>query len=187
MTPFEAIALRVFRPARDHATVRELREFDEVLSAAAVEWPRKLDEAERLAQEYPRPNSRASAITILMTPLSAHVASNQLQFMIPQVAESLARARACIGALAIARWRVDHSGSLPPAMRNLEPTYLTAPLIDPYVGAELKYVSDGGTFKVYSVGKNRQDDGGKWDQRSDLVFTRRGDPLDVGVAVRPSP
>ena len=187
MTPFEAIALRLSRPARDHATVRELREFDEVLSAAAVAWPRKLDEAERVGQEYPRPNSRGSALAFLVAPLSAHVASNQLQFMIPQAAESLAKTRACIAALAIARWRSDHSGTLPRSLRDLGREYLKAPLVDPYTGAELKYATEGGTFKVYSVGKNRQDDGGVWDQRSDLQFTRRGDPLDVGVVVRPSP
>lgn len=186
MTPFEAIAIRVSRPARDHATVRELREFDEALAAATVSWPQKLDEIARLGHEYPRPTSRAAALAILMTPLSAHVASNQLQFMIPQVAESLAKTRACIGALAIARWRADHAGSLPSSMHDLGREYLSGPLDDPYTGAGLKYATDGGSFKVYSVGKNRQDDGGVWEQRSDLQFTRRGDPLDLGIAVRPS-
>ena len=187
MTPFEAIARRLSRPARDHATVRELREFDQVLSAAAVAWPRKLDEAERVGQEYPRPNSRGSAIASLINPLSAHVASNQLQFIMPQVAESLAKTRASIVALGIARWRADHPGALPSSLQDLPRAYLSRPLADPYTGGELRYRADDGQFKVYSVGKNRQDDGGVWDQRSDLQFSRRGDPLDVGIVVRPSP
>jgi len=187
MTPFEAIGLRLLRPARDHATVRELREFDDVLSAASVAWPQKLDEAARLERAYPRPNSRGNVIAILVNPLSVHVASNQLQFMLPQAAESLARARASVGAIAVARWRADHGGSLPSSLRDLGRAYLAGPLVDPYSGAELKYVTGADGYKIYSVSKNRQDDGGAWEQRSDLQFSRRGDPLDVGIAVRELP
>jgi hypothetical protein len=36
---------------------------------------------------------------------------------------------------------------------------------------------------VYSIGANRQDDGGVWEQHSDLQLSRRGNPLDIGIAV----
>jgi len=36
---------------------------------------------------------------------------------------------------------------------------------------------------VYSVGFNRLDDGGLWDQQSDLQLSRRGNPPDIGIAV----
>jgi hypothetical protein len=187
MTPFEAIALRLSRPLRDHAIVKELAEFDEVLARAAAPWPQKLDEAARLERKYPRPNSRGSAVTNILNPFGTHAANSQLRFMIPVAAESLARARASIGAIAIARWRADHGGALPASLDELVPAYVSTRLIDPYSGAGLKYTSHAGGYRVYSVGRNRTDDGGKWDQSSDLQWARRGDPLDVGIAVISSP
>ena len=83
-------------------------------------------------------------------------------------AEALARARASAGALAIARYQRAHAGALPGSLSELVPAYLAAPLVDPYTGRELKYLRDGAKYKVYGVGLNRQDDGGVWDQRSDL-------------------
>jgi hypothetical protein len=184
ITPFEAIAIRLSRPARDHRTVSELHEFDEVLAAAAAPWPQKIDEAARLERKYPRASSRGGAVMNIVNPFVAHAANRDLQFFLPNVAESLARTRASIGAVAVARWRDDHGGALPASLHDLVPSYVAALLIDPYSGQELKYtiVKDTG-YKVYSVGRNRKDDGGSWEQTSDLQWARRGDPLDIGIAV----
>jgi len=217
LTPFTALAMRLSRPARDHATVRELREFDEVIEAAKAPWPQKLDEAARLARKYPRPRSRGLGVTNIASLFALHVANSQMQFHVPSIAESLARTRASIGALAVARWRADHGGALPASLHDLVPSYVSAPLMDPYTGGELKYVigrperpapqaperpapqtperpaargperpaPDG--YKVYSVGANRKDDGGRWEQSSDLQWARRGEPFDIGIAVTASP
>jgi hypothetical protein len=115
--------------------------------------------------------------------MGAHRATASLSTAIPRDAEALARARASVGAVAAARYRQTHQGTSPATLQDLIPEYLSAPLIDPYSGRELKYVQDARTYKVYSVGINRQDDGGKWDQNSDLQFSRRGNPLDIGIAV----
>jgi hypothetical protein len=40
---------------------------------------------------------------------------------------------------------------------------------------------------VYSVGSNREDDVGEWEQYSDLQLSRRGNPLDIGIVARPWP
>jgi hypothetical protein len=61
---------------------------------------------------------------------------------------------------------------------------MAAPLIDPYSGAELKHQCDGSGFTVYSVGANRKDDGGTWEQHSDLQLSRRGNPPDIGIVVK---
>lgn len=189
ITPFEAIAWRLSRPARDHRTVSELHEFDDVLAAAAAPWPQKIDEAGRLEGKYPRARSRGGAVTNILNPFGAgaHVASGQFQFVVTNAAESLARTRASIGAVAVARWRAAHAGALPPSWKDLVPSYIAAPLIDPYSGQELKYVIGGTGYKVYSVGRNRKDDGGNWEQTSDLQWARRGDPLDMGIAVTAPP
>lgn len=205
ITPFEAIVWRLSRPARDHRTLSELREFDEVLAAAAAPWPQKIDAAAGLEKKYPRVRSRSAAVMNIANPFGAHVASGHLQFVLPNFAESLARTRASIGAVAVARWRADHGGVLPASLHDLVPAYVAAPLIDPYSAQELKYVTGGPEraalqhaigepdspalrgYKVYSVGRNRKDDGGSWERTSDLQWARRGDPLDIGIAVTTPP
>jgi hypothetical protein len=72
---------------------------------------------------------------------------------------------------------------LPAALQDLQSDYLSRSPIDPYTGKPLIYRQDGKSFKVYSVGINRKDDGGVWDPPSDLQSSRRGNPLDVGIAV----
>lgn len=187
ITPVEAIGVRLSRPARDHVTVSELREFDEVIDASKLPWPQKLDAAAKLDQKYPRRSRRGGVVSALMRPLGPHAANNALQFSIAGAAESLAQTRASIGAVAVARWRAAHAGALPASLNDLIPAYLASPLIDPYTGTELRYVSDGRSCKIYSVGKNRKDDGGTWEQHSDLQTARRGDPLDIGIAVTTLP
>jgi hypothetical protein len=187
MTPFQAIGMRLLRPARDHAAIVQLRQFDEAISAAKQPWPRPLDEAARLDRTFPRTSNRGSLVSTVVGGVGRNVANGQLQFYANSVAETLARTNASIGALAIARWRTDHGGAVPASLRDLGPKYVSVPLVDPYSGGELKYIADAQGYRVYSVGSNRQDDGGVWEQRSDLQVSRRGDPLDVGIAVRESP
>ncbi len=193
ITPLEAIAMRLSRPAREHATVSELREFDEVIEASKLPWPRKLDAPARLRRKYPR--VRRTTVANVVNPFPGHFATGQLEFLVPVAAESLARTRASVGAVAVARWRADHAGALPASLHDLVPSYISAPLVDPYTGQEFKYVIGGPEraalqgvgYRVYSVGANRKDDGGKWEQSSDLQWARRGEPLDVGIAVTTLP
>ncbi len=183
MTPLQAIAIRLLRPASDHAAVSELHEFDEAMDAVSHPWPQKLDAVRALDRKYPRPSNRGSVVPMFVRAMGRHAAINSLQIYADGVAETLARTRATIGALAVARWRADHGGALPASLRELVPSYVSAPLLDPYTGDELKYVIKGDRYKVYSVGANRTDEGGVWDQTSDLQRSRRGNPLDIGIAV----
>lgn len=186
MTPVEAIARRLVRPLRDHRVLEELSEFDEALAVAKLPWPQTIDDAASFVSNHRAqrsPSSRRGLVESLTRPLGAHVASAVITSSFEAVAESLARARASIGALAIARYKHDHNGESPAALGQLVPTYLPAPLTDPYTGTELRYWRDCGGFKVYSVGINRTDEGGKWEQHSDLQQSRRGNPADVGIEV----
>jgi hypothetical protein len=187
MTPFEAIGARLLRPARDHVAVSEIREFDEVIDAVKLPWPQKLDAARRLDTKYPRRSNRGSVVSALARPLGPHAANSILQLHVNIVADGLARTRAGIAALGVARWRADHGGALPSSLTVLIPQYVPTMPVDPYSGGDLRYVSRGDSYKVYSLGTNRRDDGGNWEQRSDLQPARRGDPLDIGIAVISSP
>lgn len=186
ISPVEAIARRLVRPLRDHRVVEELGEFGDALDVAKRPWPQTIDEAASFVSSH-RGNrslsSRRSLLESLTRPLGAHVASGVMTSYFEAIVEMLARARASIGVLAVARFQHDHNGDSPVALDKLVPTYLPAPLIDPYTGTELRYWRDCGGFKVYSVGINRKDDGGKWEQHSDLQQSRRGNPADVGSEV----
>jgi hypothetical protein len=72
---------------------------------------------------------------------------------------------------------------MPDTLRKLVPEYLPVPLIDPFTGAELKYRHGATSYKIYSVGADRKDNGGVWEQHSDLQLSRRGNPPDIGIAV----
>jgi hypothetical protein len=186
MTPIEGIARMITRPLRDHRARAEIREFDEAIEAVQQPWPARLDATAGLARKYPStrsPSRRPGLLDALTRTMGSHEATASLSTAIPRDAEALARARASVGAVAVARYRQARQGGLPTALQDLVPEYLSAPLIDPYSGKELKYVHDATSYKVYSVGINRQDDGGKWDQNSDLQFSRRGNPPDIGISV----
>jgi hypothetical protein len=186
MTPLQAVATRAVRPLRDHRLVEELNEFDAALAIAKRPWPAKLDaiaEFGRTHQSQRSQSVRRGLLDTLSRPLGAHVASNALTGYIGGMTETLARNRASATALAVARYRRDHSDQCPETSRQLVPQYLPAPLMDPYSGRELQYRCDGGGYLVYSVGANRKDDGGTWEQHSDLQWSRRGNPPDIGVAV----
>ena len=186
VNPLGAVAMRLARPMRDHSIVRELREFDEALLATSSPWPSKLDAATAITGKYryTRSQSRRRGFFARLTrPYDSHRAATALEGIVREAAETLARTRASAAAVAVARYRQAHDGTLPVSLQALIPEYLAAPLVDPYTGNELKYVHDGASYKVYGFGINRTDDGGRWDLNSDLQTSRRGDPPDVGIAV----
>jgi hypothetical protein len=191
ITPLEGIATRLTRALRDHRTLTELREFDEAAAAARQPWPARLDAVAALTAKYPSVRSgsmRPRLLDALTRPFGSHVSTASLSTVVAGVAETLARTRASVGTVAVARYRQAHHGALPASLGELIPEYLSSPLIDPYTDRELQYRrGDGSKYKVYSVGFNRRDDGGVWEQHSDLQSSRRGDPPDIGISVGPWP
>ena len=184
--PFGAILMRLAQPMQDHGSVAELREFDDALAAVQEPWPRKLEAATAVTAKYRYIRSqtrRPGLAERIMRPFGAHAASVTLEGLVTTAAESLAGARASVGAVAVARYSRAHDGTYPASLRVLVPEYLTEPLIDPYTGTDLKYLHNARSYKVYSVGINRKDDGGSWDDHSDLQESRRGNPPDIGIAV----
>jgi len=69
-------------------------------------------------------------------------------------------------ALALAAHCADHGG-YPLALAELAPHYLPTITKDLFNGNELRYESDGGSYKLWSVGRNLTDDGGN--ERTDVV------------------
>ena len=63
--------------------------------------------------------------------------------------------------LALRAYRLEH-GAYPPTLKSLVPNYLSAVPADPFGGGEpLRYKVIGKTYKLWSIGPDGRDDGGK--------------------------
>lgn len=104
-----------------------------------------------------------------------------LNSSIERAADCVAQLRAARTALAAERYRLAGTSALASPLAQLVPKYLPAVPSDPYDGQPLRYkkLSPKG-YVVYSLGRNRQDDGGipkppggKADGPYDLTFAVR--------------
>jgi hypothetical protein len=72
-----------------------------------------------------------------------------------------AHRRAALTALAVERYSLEHSGQLPETLAEIVPAYLSAIPSDPFDGKALRFRKFERGFVVYSVGQDREDNGGK--------------------------
>jgi hypothetical protein len=157
-------AFVVFRPLVTHALRRQFGPFEEALAVARQPWPGKLDSARALAQKYnvdlSRPPSRRTFIQWTADVITPSFGAWQLTYVLPVAGTNLAIRRTAIAALAIERFRRAHAGQGPPSLDALVPAFLAAVPLDPYDGTPLKYKLDADSYVVYSVDRDRADDGG---------------------------
>ncbi len=97
----------------------------------------------------PEPPEDVFAAYLAQT-IPAHWAIGQLELASQQV---------MLAELVIEAYRRDHD-TLPPDLASLVPHYLATAPRDPFTGRSLVYRVTGDGYRVYSVGPNRQDDGG---------------------------
>jgi len=107
-------------------------------------------------------------ITLLMTPA---VGSS-----FEATARSLASREALLAAIAAERFRLE-KGSFPTQLTDLVPAYLPQILLDPFDGRPLRLIASEKELTIYSIGRNKIDDGGSENQRS-------GFPEDIVIRVR---
>jgi len=72
-----------------------------------------------------------------------------------------ARRRAALVAVAVERYRLKRQGPLPENLVALVPEFLPQVPADPFDGQPLRYRKLSKGYVIYSVGRDRQDDGGK--------------------------
>jgi ABC-type transport system involved in multi-copper enzyme maturation permease subunit len=84
-----------------------------------------------------------------------------------------ARVRVLQSALAAERYSLE-KGKPPATLEALVPEFLPGAPLDPFSGTTLNLKPDGAALKIYSVGTDRVDDGGKMGNHSkgDIVFSR---------------
>jgi hypothetical protein len=127
---------------------------NEAIALADLEPPESLQRAERLdkiiEQETRRFPPRIICGMLLPSIFDATLQNARFE----------ARRRAALVAIFVERHRLAHQGVLPEGLDKLVPEFLKAVPTDPFDGKPLRYLRRPTGYVVYSVGVNRQDDGG---------------------------
>jgi hypothetical protein len=159
------------RPFAMHALSRQLDEFSALLAAADAPWPDRIDRTVEVGGYPTAPPQRDPRVL--------------LRGFIEFEADRLAMIRCSRIAVAMERYRAEH-GSYASRLDALIPTYLPAVPVDPYSGKFMLLSSSADSYAVYSVGRNRRDDGGadlgtRWSTAP--IFSSATYGADVGVRI----
>jgi hypothetical protein len=127
----------------------------EAIALTDLEPPASIQRAERLDEFIEQETRRfpPRIISGLTLPRSAETPVKTAAFE--------ARRRAALTAISVERYRLARQGALPEGLDKLVPEFLKAVPTDPFDGQPLRYLRRPKGYVVYSVGANRQDDGGK--------------------------
>jgi hypothetical protein len=162
---------KLWRPA-DCALYLEL--FRELIDASRASWPVALDRSKQ-------PEQRLKQLAGAGDPLERYNATLTLLVM-PATAKSfeatgrnLALREAVLAAVAAERHRLAH-GKLPAKLTDVVPEFLSGVPTDPFDAQPLRMKSSDEVLVFYSVGKDRNDDGG-------VEQENRGEP-DIVVTLR---
>ncbi len=102
--------------------------------------------------------------------------------------QSAAERRLAAIAIGIRLFCVDHDGRRPAKLSELSPKYLPVEPADPMSGGAMIYQSGGSDPKVYSVGRNRVDNGGaEADPNKPWPRDRVHDDIVIHLTRRPRP
>ncbi len=169
-----AMGLQAFEPisgaARLFLAASGVRErymdyMTQLVEASRLPAPEALERVEQLDRE-----THATSETLL--PRLSNIFIPRLGGFILQLAESDAIIRCTQAAIAVERYKLAH-GILPETARDLVPEFLPALPGDPFDGASLRYFTDDNGYSVYSIGADREDNGGmpmETNRVGDIVF-----------------
>jgi hypothetical protein len=161
----------IARPWIMHVLNRQLEAFSSLMAAAHEPWPQRIDHV-IAAGTLP------GAVTPRVEPRAA------LEGFVLANTSRIAGFRCVRVVMALEQYRRDHGEQLPDTLENLVPAYVRSIPIDPFSGGPLLLHKEAHGYSVYSVGRNRRDDGGKdVDGTFEVVFPKN-DPADVGVRVQ---
>ncbi len=136
----------VLRPWRTHVINRTLAAYAQMIRVTNEPWPERMDAIVKAEYTPFLPTGRARGF---------------IRAVIEADAERLALTRAARIVVAVEQYERDHDERLPTSIDGLVPMYLAAAPVDPFSGQPLHLVGDARGYTVYSVGRNRRDDGGR--------------------------
>lgn len=150
-----------------------LDRMDECVKATTLPFPKRLEAASQWGADVSEAKTKGYQISGLILP--AYEKSFE------RAAECAGRLRVTQAALAVERYRLAHRNALPASLGELAPQFIDPVPTDPFDGQPLRYTKASPKgFVIYSIGKDRKDDGGtphppgaKTDQPYDLTFAVR--------------
>jgi hypothetical protein len=161
----------IARPWIMHVLNRQLETFSTLMAASHEPWPQRIDHVVAVG-------ALPGAVTPRVEPRAA------LEGFVLAYTSRIAGFRCVRVVVALEQYRRDHGEQLPDTLQNLVPAYVPSIPIDPFSGGPLLLRKDAHGYSVYSVGRNRRDDGAKdVDGTFEVVFPKK-DPADVGVRVQ---
>jgi len=146
------------------------------IAASEQPFPQAFQQAQLIEQQF-REEVGTSPLSRMRSQLTMTVLPT-FQVMFQATARGLASSSMADTAIAIEQFRRRH-GRPPQSLDELVPEFLPAVPIDPFDGQPLRYATDPGGFRIYSIGGNAKDDGGvEGNEMLDDVFS---------VVFRPGP
>jgi hypothetical protein len=164
------LADRIERPLHARDLQREIEGYAAMIAASHQPWPQRI-----------------SAVTAAGTAKLPSQMIDNLKYDFERTAADDASLRTAHVAVAIERYRRAHQDALPTSLHQLTPTFLKAIPVDPFSGQPIRFVPAAHGYVVYSVGANRQDDGGDLGDGRSFITTPTGARLratgDFGVRI----
>lgn len=144
--------------------------FAELQAAAELDFPEALAAMQRIRSA----GTGGGGLSFGTQPVLLATVLPAIEGGFSATARTLANERACDAAIAVVLYH-RQEGRLPDALSDLTPNLIPAVPVDPFDGQPLRFrhVEEG--FVIYSVGKDRKDDGGDphlEPARDDVTFVR---------------
>jgi hypothetical protein len=147
----------LLRPWLTHGLVHSLRAWAEIIDASRRTGRARIEAAKAVSLRYglsdPGPERRIVARGLFNPTATSVEAVTRAERQILD--------RASVVALAVARYRLAHTGRVPATLAELVPAYLDAVPEDPLAGRPLLFRTQPDAYIVYSVGADGRDDGGQ--------------------------
>ena len=157
------------RLRQQQAALRYLRDTAEYIDSAKQPWPGPLDTivGENSLVELPgnRLAHRSNAAKLTLT-----------------AANTAASLRTLRVAVAIERYRLS-TGGIPASLGELAPSFIPELPSDPFTGQSLLYKPTDRSYSVYSVGRNRTDDGADIRSLEPPAAQKGQSPKDIGCTI----
>jgi len=136
------------------------------VSAARLTGPTKLDAAQKIEDDIRTFCVDGNAISQVRYAFTRLLLTAVTAFFEAE-AEATAKNRIAAAAIAVERYRRPH-GRLPEKLEDLVPDFLPEVPEDPFDGKQLRYVVRNGELLIYSIGRNRIDNGGDEGDEDDM-------------------
>jgi hypothetical protein len=159
--------------AMKHGLPYYLESMEKYHGASKKPWPQAIQEAAAIEQNI---QARASTPMGRIEANTAVMLAPALDAALQAGARAEAANRTAATAIAIERYR-RKNGRLPAKLEQLVPEFLSAVPADPFDGKPLRYVVRENGVTVYSIGRDRADNGGEEKDQSgdpDVAFSMRG-------------